>query len=122
MTLTTLPVAASGTVAGWVFTAVLTFLLIGLPLLYLLALTLATDDDAIDRAVRDQVQYGRLKERADAYAFGKDIYGVLDKPLVLEPLAATVPAREPATAPATRRRDVREAQPELSYSGVGYMV
>ena len=98
MTLMTLPVAASGTVAGWVLTAALTFLLIGLPLIYLLLLTFATDDDAIDRAVRDQVQYTRLKERSDAYAFGKDVYGVLDKPLVLEPL------RRPSRPRGTSRR------------------
>jgi hypothetical protein len=84
----TLPVASSGAVAGWTITAVLTLLLIGLPLFYLLALTFAIDEEAFDRAVGDQVRYVELKSRADAYAYGKDIYGVF----------ATSP--EPASAPA----------------------
>ena len=120
--LSALPVAASGMAAGWVIAGGLTFLLIALPLLYLIGLLLATDDDVIDRAVRDQVQYSRLKERADAYAFGKDVYGVLDGPLVLEPLAATAVAAAPGveTAPAAPRPDGRR-RAEYSYNSVGSM-
>jgi hypothetical protein len=82
-------VAYSGAVAGWTVTALLTLAMIVLPLLYLFALTFMTDDEAIERAVRDEVQYVELEARADAYAYGKDFYGVLATPLEVAPLAAT---------------------------------
>lgn len=87
-TFTSLPIAASGALVAWTIVAVLTFLLIGVPLVLLIVLTLASDDDAIDRAVHDMEQFGKLNERAHAYAWGKDVYGVLEKPLVLAPLTS----------------------------------
>jgi hypothetical protein len=76
--LTTFPVASSPGAAGWTIAAVLTLLLI-LPLLfYLLGLILSSDEAAFDRAVGNEVRYVELKARADAYAYGSDIYGVLE--------------------------------------------
>jgi hypothetical protein len=101
----TLPVASSGAVAGWTITAVLTLLLIGMPLFYLLALTFAIDEEAFDRNVRDQVRYVELKARADAYAYGKDIYGVLaPSPESASAPAAAAPQPAPTDAASTSRQ------------------
>jgi hypothetical protein len=85
---TSLVIADSGAVVGWTITAALAFLLIGLPALYLLVLTLTDDDDAFDRRVRDIEQYVELSRRAHAYAWGKDVYNVLEKPPAATPRAA----------------------------------
>jgi hypothetical protein len=53
----------SVTIIGLTTVAVLTFLLIGLPALYLLALIVADDDDAFDRRVRDIEQSVKLGQR-----------------------------------------------------------
>jgi hypothetical protein len=92
--------ADSATVVGWTIVAVLTFLLIGLPTILLLVITLATSDEEIERTQRNIVQYNELKKRADVYASGKDIYGILETPLVLAPLAVAddAPARPPIGA------------------------
>jgi sensor domain CHASE-containing protein len=71
-------IADSGAITGWTITAVLTFFLIGLPTLYLLVLTLAEDDNAFDRRVRDIEQYLKLSQIAHAYASSKDVHEVLD--------------------------------------------
>jgi hypothetical protein len=108
----TLPVASSGAVAGWTITAVLTLLLIGLPLFYLLALTFAIDEEAFDRAVGDQVRYVELKSRADACAYGKDIYGVFatsPEPASAPPLPSR---RRPPLQPTPRARRDRRLGPD----------
>jgi hypothetical protein len=90
-----LVIADSGVVVGWTITALLALLLIGLPTLYLLVASLATDDDAFDRRVRDVEHYRKLSEKAHAYAWGKDVYNVLEEPLALSPLADTNAAPAP---------------------------
>jgi hypothetical protein len=76
----------SVTIIGLTTVAVLTFLLIGLPALYLLALIVADDDDAFDRRVRDIEQSVKLGQRLHAYESGKDVYAVLEEPLTMAPL------------------------------------
>jgi hypothetical protein len=78
--------ADSVTIVGLTTVAVLAFLLIGLPALYLLALILGDDDTAFDRRVRDIEQSVRLGQRLHAYESGQDVYSVLEKPLSLAPL------------------------------------
>jgi hypothetical protein len=78
--------ADSVTIVGLTTVAVLAFLLIGLPALYLLALILGDDDTAFDRRVRDIEQSVRLGQRLHAYESGKDVYSVLEEPLSLVPL------------------------------------
>jgi hypothetical protein len=109
--LATLPIADSAAFAGWTIVAVLTFLLIGLPTIALLALTLSTSDEEMERQYRNIAQYIELKERADAYAAGKDVYGVLDKTLVLTPLnpVDNVKRRDGDVSAAERGRDHRRA-------------
>jgi hypothetical protein len=112
--LTSLVIADSGALVGWTITAVVAFLLIGLPALYLLVLTLADDDDAFDRRVRDIEQYVELSRRAHAYAWGKDVYNALEKPPGVAPLAAAdaVAAPRLTNAPAAPvRRVPRRARP-----------
>jgi hypothetical protein len=89
-------IADSATVAGWTIVAVLTFLVIGLPTILLLVVTLATSDEEAERTYRNIAQYVELKERADVYATGKDIYGILETPLVPAPLAVADDAPERA--------------------------
>jgi hypothetical protein len=79
MNAVTLVIANSGAVVGWTITAVLTFLLIGVPVLYLFVLTLADDDDAFDRRVRDIELYVEFRNRAQGYARSKNDYNDLEK-------------------------------------------
>jgi hypothetical protein len=62
--LAALPIADSAAFASWTIVAVLTFLLIGLPTIALLALTLPTSDEEMERTYRNIAQYVELKERA----------------------------------------------------------
>jgi hypothetical protein len=73
-------IAYSGAAAGWTITALLTFLLIGPPVLYALALTFASDPDAIDRAVHDVERRLEATNRAFGHAREKDVYDVLEQP------------------------------------------
>ena len=74
-------------VGGWAITLVLSFLLIGLPTIYLLVMILATDDDAVDVGVSDIEEHVRVKRRAQGYAAGGDVYAGLEQP---------APGRRPA--------------------------
>ena len=65
-------------VGGWATTLVLTFLLIGLPTIYLLVMILATDDDTFDRPVSDIDEYVTVKRRAQGYAPSRDAYAGLE--------------------------------------------
>jgi hypothetical protein len=65
-TLTLLPLADGLGVVGWSVIAILTFLLIGLPTLYAFVLTLAADDRAFDRSVREIEQFVKARARAQA--------------------------------------------------------
>jgi hypothetical protein len=67
-------------VGGWAATLVLTFLLIGLPTIYLLVVILAADDDAFDRTASDIDEHVKVKRRAQAYAPGRDVYAGLERP------------------------------------------
>jgi hypothetical protein len=75
----------SVTIVGLTTVSVLTFLFIGVPALYLLALILADNDNAFDRRVRDIEQSVKLGQRLHAYESG-----VLE-----EPLATAPPGRRP---------------------------
>jgi hypothetical protein len=69
-------------VGGWAATLVLTFLLIGLPTIYLLVVIHAADDDAFDRTASDIDEHVKVNRRTQAYAPGRDVYPVSsDRPL-----------------------------------------
>jgi hypothetical protein len=66
-------------VGGWAITLVLTFLLIGLPTIYLLVVSLATDD-AFDLGVSDVEERVRVERRAQGYASGRDVHAGFEQP------------------------------------------
>jgi hypothetical protein len=66
-------------VGGWAITLVLTFLLIGLPTIYLLVVSLATDD-AFDLGVSDVEERVRVERRAQWYASGRDVHAGFEQP------------------------------------------
>ncbi len=67
-------------VGGWAITLVLTFLLIGLPTIYLLVMSLATDDDAFDAGVSGIEEHVKVKRRAQGYASGRDVHAGPEQP------------------------------------------
>jgi hypothetical protein len=101
----------NASIIDWTIPAVLTFLVIGLPTLYLLVLSL-TDDEAFDGRVRDFEPNMKPGKRAQAYASGKDVDDLFGEPLVLSPLAATdgLPESAPKRARAARRGGSDQAE------------
>jgi hypothetical protein len=72
--------SGDGAAAGWAITLVLTFLLVGLPTIYLLVMILASDDDAFDRAGSDIQERMEVKRRAQGLAWGRDVDAGLEQP------------------------------------------
>jgi hypothetical protein len=79
-TFSTMVLADTDLIVAWAISIALTFLLIVVPVLYFAVLTLAMDDETFDRTVSDMEEHTKLKRRAQAYAAGKDVFGVLEQP------------------------------------------
>ena len=90
---TSVPIGDGAAVGGWAITLVLTFLLIGLPTIYLLVMILATDDDALDRAVSDIEEHVTVKRRAQVSASSWDVDAGLEQPTVGRRPAVVAEAR-----------------------------
>jgi hypothetical protein len=95
-------IADSGGAASWTITALLTFLLIGPPVLYALALTFASDPDAIDRAVHDVERRLEVTNRAFGHARENDVYDALEQPRAPTRAGEAQDNRQPSASLAAR--------------------